>query len=148
VNEILGCNSRLDPIQSVVLNVKLKYLNEWNDRRRRIAERYRKELANLPGVKLPDVPQWAEPVWHLFVIRHPERDALQLSLREAGIGTQIHYPIPPHLQEAYVELGWRKGQLPIAEKMAQSVLSLPMGPQMDEASVDAVIAAVCRMAIE
>jgi dTDP-4-amino-4,6-dideoxygalactose transaminase len=146
VHETLGCNSRLDPVQAVVLSVKLGHLNEWNARRVQIAEKYRRELATLPGLKLPEVPEWAEPVWHLFVVRHAKRDVLQASLKEAGIGTQIHYPIPPHLQKAYLGLGWRKGQLPTAESLAQSVLSLPMGPQMDDASVDAVIAALRRRA--
>lgn len=144
VNEIQGYNSRLDPIQAVALSVKLRYLPEWNARRRRIADRYRNELADLPGLKLPEVPNWADPVWHLFVIRHDERDALQASLKEDGIGTQIHYPIPPHMQEAYKDLGWQKGQLPIAERLAQSTLSLPIGPQLGDAAVDKVVAALRR----
>jgi dTDP-4-amino-4,6-dideoxygalactose transaminase len=141
VNEIRGYNSRLDPVQAAVLRVKLKYLDEWNARRTRIAAHYAAELAGT-GVVLPTVPEWAEPVWHLYVVQHPRRDALKEFLQNAGIGTLIHYPIPPHLQQAYEELGYKAGSFPIAESMAAKVLSLPMGPQMQDASVDAVIAAL------
>ncbi len=141
VHRMRGFNSRLDPVQAVSLGVKLRRLPEWNARRTAIAERYQTELAET-GLLLPQVPSWADPVWHLYVIRSARRDLLQSRLLDAGIGTQIHYPIPPHLQDAYRDLGWKEGQFPIAERMATTVLSLPMGPQMDEGSVDAVIAAV------
>jgi len=91
---------------------------------------------------LPEVPEWAEPVWHLYVVQHAERDGLQKALKEAGIGTQIHYPIPPHLQMAYRDAGYSRGRFPIAESMANRLLSLPMGPQLDVASVTAVIEAL------
>jgi dTDP-4-amino-4,6-dideoxygalactose transaminase len=141
VNEIRGYNSRLDPVQAVALRVKLKFLDEWNARRAAIAARYTTELT-ASRLFLPAVPDWAEPVWHLYVVRHPERDALQAALQETGIRTQIHYPIPPHLQSAYATLDYKEGRFPIAEGMANQLLSLPIGPQLDGASVEAVIAAL------
>jgi dTDP-4-amino-4,6-dideoxygalactose transaminase len=141
VNEVRGCNSRLDPVQAAVLRVKLRHLDEWNARRTAIAARYTAELVGTRLV-LPEVPAWAEPVWHLYVVQCAERDGLQKALREAGIGTQIHYPIPPHLQEAYRDAGCAVGRFPIAENMANRLLSLPMGPQLDDACVTAAIAAL------
>jgi dTDP-4-amino-4,6-dideoxygalactose transaminase len=141
VNEIRGYNSRLDPVQAAALRVKLRHLDEWNARRTTIAARYTAELAGT-GLVLPEVPEWAEPVWHLYVVQHAERDGLQKTLQEAGIGTQIHYPIPPHLQMAYRDAGYARGRFPIAESMANRLLSLPMGPQLDDAGVATAIAAV------
>ncbi len=128
VNEVQGYNSRLDPLQAAILRVKLRHLDAWNARRRELAAWYREHLAGVPDLTLPHVPEWAEPCWHLFVVRHPRRDELQKRLAEAGIGTLIHYPIPPHLQEAYRDLGFGPGAFPIAETLAREVLSLPMGP--------------------
>jgi dTDP-4-amino-4,6-dideoxygalactose transaminase len=145
VNEVKGWNSRLDPVQAVVLRVKLRHLDEWNGRRTAIAARYTAELAGT-GLVLPEVPEWAEPVWHLYVVQHAERDGLQKALKEAGIGTQIHYPIPPHLQMAYWDAGYARGRFPIAESMANRLLSLPMGPQLDDAGVTAVIVALKKAA--
>jgi dTDP-4-amino-4,6-dideoxygalactose transaminase len=141
VNEVKGWNSRLDPVQAVVLRVKLRYLDEWNARRTAIAARYTAELAGT-GLVLPTVPEWADPIWHQYVVQYAERDILQKDLKEAGIGTQIHYPIPPHLQMAYRDAGYSRGRFPIAESMANRLLSLPMGPQLDVASVTAVIEAL------
>jgi dTDP-4-amino-4,6-dideoxygalactose transaminase len=141
VNEVKGWNSRLDPVQAVVLGVKLRHLDEWNARRTEIAARYTAELAGM-GLVLPKVPAWAEPAWHLYVVQNKERDRLQRALKEAGIGTQIHYPIPPHLQEAFREASYAAGRFPIAETMANRLLSLPMGPQLDDVSVTAVIEAL------
>jgi dTDP-4-amino-4,6-dideoxygalactose transaminase len=141
VNEVKGWNSRLDPVQAVVLRVKLRHLDEWNGRRTAIAARYTAELAGT-GLVLPEVPEWAEPVWHLYVVQHAERDGLQKALKEAGIGTLIHYPIPPHLQMAYQDAGYARGRFSIAESMANRLLSLPMGPQLDDVGVASVIAAV------
>ena len=138
VNEMQGYNSRLDPVQAVALQVKLKVLDEWNARRAAIAARYTAELAD-SRLLLPTVPEWAEPVWHLYVVQHPKRNGLQAALQEAGIGTLIHYPIPPHLQQAYKGLGYIEGRFPIAESMANQLLSLPIGPQLDDASVTSVI---------
>lgn len=111
VHEALGFNSRLDPLQAAILRVKLIHLDEWNARRRAIADRYQQEFA-AADVGVPDVPDWAEPVWHLYVIRHPRRDTLQKALGEAGACTLIHYPVPPHLQEAYRAGGWARGAFP------------------------------------
>jgi dTDP-4-amino-4,6-dideoxygalactose transaminase len=141
VNEVRGFNSRLDPLQAAALRVKLKVLSEWNARRTAIANRYHNELTN-SDLLLPFVPEWAEPGWHLYVIQHPQRDALQKQLSEAGIGSLIHYPIPPHLQTAYSELGFGQGDFPIAEQIHNNVLSLPIGPQLNTAGVDTVIAAL------
>ena len=139
VNDVCGFNSRLDPIQAAALRVKLKVLDAWNARRAQIASRYQTALANT-ALTLPLVPEWAEPAWHLYVVQHPQRDALQKTLGEAGIGTLIHYPIPPHLQRAYASAGYIKGQFPIAERIANQCLSLPMGPHLNAASAAAVIA--------
>ena len=129
VNEVQGVNSRLDPIQAAVLRVKLKHLDQWTDRRRTIADLYTEGLKN-SGLILPHVPDWADPAWHLYVIRSSERDALQQRLVAADVGTLIHYPIPPHMQEAYAGLNIAPGAFSIACKMADEVLSLPIGPQM------------------
>jgi dTDP-4-amino-4,6-dideoxygalactose transaminase len=141
VNEVQGYNSRLDPVQAAALRVKLRVLDEWNARRARIAARYTTAFGDT-GLILPAVPARADPIWHLYVVQHPKRDLLQKCLTEAGIGTLIHYPIPPHLQQAYAASGFAAGQFPIAERMANQLLSLPMGPQLDNAGVDAVIAGV------
>ena len=141
-NEVKGYNSRLDELQAAFLRVKLKKLDQWNARRRGVAGQYLAGMSGLPGLTLPFVPAWSEPVWHLFVIRHSQRDALQQRLTEAEIGTLIHYPVPPHLSGAYAGAGWERGAFPIAEELANSVLSLPMGPHLSFAEVDRAIAAV------
>ena len=141
VNEEQGYNSRLDPIQAAALGVKLKHLDEWNARRADIAARYQTTLASTRLV-LPTVPEWSDPVWHLYVIRTQQRDALQRHLTEADIGSLIHYPIPPHLQQAYASLGYTPGDFPIAEAMANEVLSLPMGPHLTAEQQEKVIAAL------
>jgi dTDP-4-amino-4,6-dideoxygalactose transaminase len=139
VHELPGYNSRLDPIQAAVLSVKLAHLDEWNERRRCIASRYRDALS-ASGLQLPGVPTWAEPVWHLFVVRHPQRDALQKTLAEAGVGTLIHYPIAPHRQAAFAHMAGLS--LPISQRMHAEVLSLPIGPQMTSEQLERVIEAV------
>ncbi|MCP5230591.1 MAG: DegT/DnrJ/EryC1/StrS family aminotransferase, partial [Zoogloeaceae bacterium] len=141
VNEVRGFNSRLDPVQAAVLRVKLGHLDEWNARRQRLAACYLDGLTD-SGVTLPEVPTWADPVWHLFVIRHPQRDRLQARLTEAGIGTLIHYPIPPHRQAAYLDAGFSADEFPLASMLADQVLSLPMGPHLGEAQVELAIEAV------
>ncbi len=141
-NEVKGMNSRLDPLQAAFLQVKLGHLDEWNGRRCRLAEAYVAALGDVPELTLPYVPDWAEPAWHLFVVRHPQREQLQQHLRQAGIDTLIHYPVPPHLSEAYGERGWRAGAFPITEGLAQSVLSLPIGPALEDAAAAAVLAAL------
>jgi dTDP-4-amino-4,6-dideoxygalactose transaminase len=141
-NEVKGFNARLDPLQAAFLRVKLKHLDEWNARRQAIASTYLAALQDTPELLLPGVPGWAEPAWHLFVVRHPRRAALQDHLAQAKIGSLIHYPVPPHLSEAYAELGAHPGDFPISEMLADSVLSLPMGPHLSLSDVELIIAAV------
>jgi dTDP-4-amino-4,6-dideoxygalactose transaminase len=129
VNEEAGVNSRLDPIQAAVLRVKLEVLDEWTERRRAVASAYTKGLAQ-SDVILPHVPDWADPAWHLYVVRTSDRDALQDRLTEAGIGTLVHYPIPPHMQKAYADMQILPDAFPLARDLASEVLSLPMGPQL------------------
>ena len=129
-NERKGFNSRLDELQAAVLRIKLAKLDEWNERRKRIAEEYLQMLEGSCDLTLPYVPNWADPVWHLFVVRHPKRDLLQEYLNQNGVGTLIHYPLPPHLQAAYAELGYERGHFQISEKMADEVLSLPMSSHL------------------
>jgi dTDP-4-amino-4,6-dideoxygalactose transaminase len=141
-NEMKGFNSRLDPLQAAFLNVKLKHLDEWNNRRKKIAQLYQSQLAGLPGVSVPAVLDGVEPVWHLYVVRHPRRADLQTALQQANIGTLIHYPVPPHLSGAYTERGWKAGDFPLTEQMANTVLSLPMGPHLLAAEVDYIVSVI------
>jgi dTDP-4-amino-4,6-dideoxygalactose transaminase len=129
-NDVKGYNSRLDELQAAFLRVKLKKLDEWNDRRRGVAALYLTELGGAANLTLPFVPEWAEPVWHLFVVRHPKRDGLQQKLAAADIGTLIHYPVPAHLSGAYADGPWKRHDFPIAEELAGTVLSLPIGPHL------------------
>ena len=138
INEIQGFNSRLDPIQAAILRVKLKYLDNWNHRRSVIAGIYLKTLGG-SRIVLPITPDEVEPAWHLFVIRHPRRDEIQKLLINAGIGTLIHYPIPPHLQLAFKNMGFYKNQFPIAEKIANEIISLPIGPHINSFQVEAIM---------
>jgi dTDP-4-amino-4,6-dideoxygalactose transaminase len=145
-NEVAGFNSRLDPLQAAFLRVKLRYLDAWNERRRALAQRYLEAFPNIPDLLLPTVTPWAEPVWHLFVVQHPRRNALQQLLEQDSIGTLIHYPIPPHMSGAYAPQGWTLGDFPITERLAQTVLSLPIGPHLSGEDAARVIAAVRRFA--
>lgn len=140
-HEVKGLNSRLDELQAAFLLAKLNKLDAWNERRKDIAANY---LNELKGCKLllPHVPEWADPVWHLFVIRDKDRDQLQRKMTEAGIGTMIHYPIPPHSQVAYAEMGLKEETLPIAETIHREILSLPIGPHMTDAQVEQIVAAL------
>jgi dTDP-4-amino-4,6-dideoxygalactose transaminase len=142
-NEEKGFNSRLDELQAAVLRVKLPKLEEWNERRKRVATHYLQALEGVPDLTLPFVPPDVDPVWHLFVVRHPRRDELQRHLAEQGVGTLIHYPIPPHLQPAYAELGLAQGAFPLAERQANEVLSLPMGPHLSDEEVGYVVSQIC-----
>ncbi|MBL8300106.1 MAG: DegT/DnrJ/EryC1/StrS family aminotransferase [Rhodanobacteraceae bacterium] len=141
VNDEAGWNSRLDPLQAAALRVKLRYLDAWNARRAVLAASYDKALAGL-RLERPFLPDWATPVWHLYVVQTDNRDEVQRELNARGIGSLIHYPIPPHLQQAYARAGFAAGDLPIAERLAARVLSLPMGPQLESAALGAVIAAL------
>ena len=140
-NKIVGANSRLDEIQAGLLRVRLKHVQECEEERQKIAARYLAELKN-PKLILPEVREGATAVWHQFVIRTKERDALITYLNEREIGTIIHYPIPPHLSEAYQYLGYQKGAFPITEQYAQEVLSLPMYNGMTEEEQTYVIDAI------
>ena len=146
VNQNLGVNSRLDPIQAAVLGVKLGRLDEWNARRAAIAAHYNGSFADLDGITLPHVPDWADPAWHLYVVRVRNRDRFAARLAEVEVQTLIHYPIPPHRQQAYADMRLAEGSLPIAERLANDVLSLPIGPHlgMDKAArvADAVRASL------
>ena len=143
VHELRGFNSRLDPVQAAVLSVKLSHLDAWTERRAAIAELYSGELGG-SGLRVPTVPHWADPAWHLYVVESENRDDLAGALRATGIETLIHYPIPPHRQAAYEDLA--SANLPIADRLAGRVLSLPIGPHLStedaERVVEAVLAAI------
>jgi dTDP-4-amino-4,6-dideoxygalactose transaminase len=141
VNEAAGVNSRLDPIQAAVLRVKLGVLDEWTERRRAVASAYTVGLAEC-GLIVPHVPDWADPAWHLYVVRTSDREALQDRMTEAGIGTLIHYPIPPHMQKAYTDMEIMPEALPKARDLASEVLSLPMGPQLSLDQVQIIVNAL------
>jgi dTDP-4-amino-4,6-dideoxygalactose transaminase len=143
-NEEKGTNSRLDELQAALLAPRLAVLDEWNARRARVAARYHEGLAGL-GLELPRPAEGNGHNWHLFVVRSPERDALQAGLAERGVGTMIHYPLPPHLQPAYAELGLAAGSFPRSEAIHREVLSLPMGPHLADGEVDYVIDSVQRV---
>lgn len=147
-NDVKGFNSRLDPLQAAFLRVRLKHLDDWNQRRQVIAGRYLEAFSNVPELIAPHVLTGAEPVWHVFVVRHPQRDEFQRKLSAAGVGTLIHYPVPPHLSAAYQEAGYAPGAFPIAERLAREVLSLPMGPHLSGDEAEAVMARVAAAARE
>lgn len=133
-----GNNSRLDELQAAFLSVKLIYLNKVNDARRQIAQKYMEGIKN-PEIILPFVPDYAEPVWHIFGIRCRKRMELEKYLNNAGIGTNKHYPIPMHLQECYKNLGWKKGDYPIAEEISNTELSIPMYYGMTDEEIQYVV---------
>lgn len=145
IHQTKGVNSRLDPLQAAVLRVKLRHLDAWNERRRQIAEIYLTGLTET-GLCLPVVSEGASSVWHLFVVGTPDRDQLLATLSERGIGAVIHYPVPPHRQAAYDELGLRPGSLPISERLADEVLSLPIGPHLAAADARLVVDVIARWA--
>jgi len=136
-HEVAGVNSRLDELQAAFLRIKLKKIDEWNARRREIAHCYMEALSDMPGLRLPQTERWAEPVWHLFVVQHPSRDALQIHLERLGIQTAIHYPISPANSGAY------RGHVAApdvnCQAMTDRLLSLPMGPHLTDAEVGQVI---------
>lgn len=141
-NEVKGYNSRLDPLQAAFLRVKLKYLDEWNARRAKVAKYYLEALSDVSDLILPFVPEESEPVWHLFVVRHPRRADLQKHLAEKGISTMIHYPVPPHLSEAYQDLNLKTDDFKLSAVIAETVLSLPISPHISEEEVSQVVDAV------
>lgn len=141
-HDFIGLNSRLDELQAAFLRVRLARLDAWNARRARLAALYGELLSGVGDLILPRTLAEATPVWHLYVIRTSRRDGLRDHLAASGIGTQIHYPIPPHLSGAYRAAGWKAGDFPIAERLAAEVLSLPIGPHHTEAQVAAVADAI------
>ncbi len=145
VSDLCGVNSRMDPIQAAVLRVKLKYLDEWNQRRSAIANGYTQRLKSF-GYVTPHVEEWAVPAWHLYCLRANTRDDLQNKLAIAGIETLIHYPIPPHRQEAFADLKIVQGSFPITEKISETTISLPIGPAMHPSFVEYVIETLIKLA--
>ena len=145
-HRVVGCNSRLDTLQAVVLNVKLDRLDRWNAARQLAAARYQLALAGVDGVTCPSTADGNTHVWHLYVVRVPERDRVLARLQEAGIPAAIHYPTPIHLTAAYAHLGYGPGDFPVAEEAASEILSLPLHPHLSEGQqariVDALVAAV------
>lgn len=139
INDIKGVNSRLDPIQAAILRVKLRYLDEWTERRRHIATLYSTALERTDLI-LPHIPNWAEPVWHLYVVRSQAREHFQAALAKQNIDTLIHYPVPPHMQLAYAEMNITPDTLPLARQLAREVISLPIGPHLQDA--EAVVSAI------
>jgi dTDP-4-amino-4,6-dideoxygalactose transaminase len=142
VNPVRGFNSRLDELQAALLRIRLPALDGWNAQRRRLAASYRNQLEGIPGVVAPGEPEDGQHVWHQFVVRHLERNALREHLLEHGVQTLIHYPQPPHLQDAYRDLGYSRGSFPIAEGLADQVLSLPIGTHLDESGAATVVDAI------
>lgn len=138
-NEIRGVNSRLDPIQAAILRVKLRHLDDWNQRRQSIARLYSEKLAAENGLTKPESQEWADPVCHLYVVRHPARDSFQAGLAERGVETLIHYPIAPYMQPAYSDRGWTESAFPRAGAMCRSILSLPIGPHLTKAHAQHVV---------
>lgn len=136
-NEEIGFNSRLDELQAAFLRVKLARLDDWNGRRKAIAEKYLDALGN-SDVVLPFVPEWADPVWHLFVVRSGNRDQLQKKMQDAGIGTMIHYPTPPHLSGAYKGMRFEMYSLEMAESLAREIISLPINPHLNAEDISAI----------
>jgi len=138
-HDMEGYNGRLDALQAGFLTVKLRHLADWNHKRRAAARRYDELLSSIPGVVRTHCPEWSRPVYHLYVIRVQNRDALQKNLERSKIGTAIHYPVPLHLQEAYKHLGYAQGSFPVSESAAAEILSLPMYPQLGVEEVRRVV---------
>jgi len=147
-HEVEGYNGRLDAIQAGILAVKLKHLPEWTEKRRQAANRYRDLFADAKGIGLPREAAWSKAVYHLFVVRVQDRDDLIKNLASSGISTGIHYPIPLHLQNAYRSAGFTKGDFPVAERVAEEIVSLPMFPQLtsEQQSMVVDVVTTCRLA--
>ena len=137
-NDEKGHNSRLDEVQAAFLSVKLKYLKQDNDKRNEVAAWYDELLKGIDDVVLPVIAENSTSVFHIYMIRTTKRDELQKHLAAKGVGTVIHYPIPPHLQNAYKELNYKKGDFPIAEEIAETCISLPMSPVITRNEVEQV----------
>lgn len=144
LHEAKGVNSRLDAMQAAILRVKLRHLDIWNDRRRLVAKIYLDGLKDSDLV-LPDVPDWADPVWHLFVVQSRQRDALQKQLHNVGIATLIHYPIAPHEQAAYADASFARDRFPIASSISANALSLPIGPHLSIETAETVVDTILNL---
>ena len=140
-SEEVGYNSRLDAIQAAILQAKLPYLNDWNEKRRELAKRYDEQLKPL-GIVVPIEKEWAKHVYHLYIIRSEKRDALQKFLKEKGIASEVYYPLPPHLSVPCKKFGYKEGDFPHAEKASKETLALPLYPELTWSQQDEVIAAV------
>lgn len=141
-HEVEGFNGRLHAIQAAFLRIKLRHLEDWTEGRRRVADRYREALSGISEVETPVEMPWAGHVHHLYVIQAERRDELQAFLAERGINTGLHYPLPLHLQNAYRHLGYGRGAFPVTERLASSLLSLPMYPELTDDQVDRVAGAI------
>ena len=139
VNEVLGYNKRLDELQAAFLSVKLRHLDTWTSERKRLAARYDEMLIGVGDLQLPVTAHGADHVYHLYVVRTGSRSGLVEHLKALGVGTLIHYPIPPHLQKCYSHMGWKRGQFPVAEELAETVLSLPLYPGLTDEQQDYVV---------
>jgi dTDP-4-amino-4,6-dideoxygalactose transaminase len=138
-HEIEGYNGRLDAIQAGILRIKLTHLKEWNAARRRNAKQYDQLLSRVEGVNIVHEPEWSTSIYHLYVVKIKNRDAIQKRMAEKGVATALHYPIPLHLQNAYMHLGYKPGDFPIAEKHAKEILSLPMYPELTSDQIGYVV---------
>jgi dTDP-4-amino-4,6-dideoxygalactose transaminase len=145
-HDVKGCNSRLDELQAAFLSVKLARLDAWNAERRRIAASYSAALEQIPGLRTPPRSNGIEPVWHLYTVRSLHRDALASMLADRGVQTMVHYPLPPHLQTAYADLGYTPGAFPAAEQICNQTLSLPLWPGMTDGEIAHVTQAVRQAA--
>jgi dTDP-4-amino-4,6-dideoxygalactose transaminase len=143
-NERMGYNSRLDNLQAAYLRIKLRRLDQWNNRRRDVASIYSEELSSVSSIRLPVVMPWADPAWHLYVIRCHHREHLQKYLHMHGIQTLVHYPIPPHRQPAYLNSNVSKTHLPITDQWASTSLSIPIGPHLSINQIMHVAEAICK----
>jgi len=144
VNKYIGHNNRMDEVQATFVSVMLRHIDSWNEQRNNIAKQYTRNLQHLEQLTLPSVQKMAHSVWHQYVVRTDRRNDLKEYLKSNGIGTLIHYPIPPHMQECYKELGYKKGDFPIAERMANMVLSLPIYPGLLETEINYITDTIDR----
>ncbi|WP_316840673.1 DegT/DnrJ/EryC1/StrS family aminotransferase [Pedobacter gandavensis] len=141
-NKVKGLNSRLDEMQAELLNVKLGYIERFTQERTVIAAQYDEALAGIEGLTLPHVNEGSSHVYHIYLVRTPKRDALMAHLAELGVNAMIHYPRPPHLQEAYQELGYKKGDFPLAEEIADTCLSIPLYPGLKDEEIEYVVKSI------
>ena len=143
LHDMEGYNGRLDAIQAGVLRIKLAHLREWNEQRLQAAHSYTRLFSEVDGVMAPVVPEGSKPVFHLYILRVQNREELQKHLSENTIGTGLHYPIPLHLQDAYTQLGYQKGDFPVTEKVSDEILSLPMFPGLTDEQIQTVVKGIC-----